>query len=96
MFPSTFETHRPIVTRSEASANSSPRQRRTVAHFVAVLVVFSLLIAAFGIVAPSTVYAKPMSTSFQDAIAASETIAIVRLVELLTVGLDPVKYGSPP
>jgi hypothetical protein len=43
---------------------------------------FSVLIAAFAIATPSPARAKPMSTSFQDAIAASETIAIVRLVEL--------------
>jgi hypothetical protein len=68
----------PRPVQNDGSSNSQVRERRTLAHFGA----FSGLIIAFGIAASSPVYAKPISTSFQDAIAASETIAIVRLVEL--------------
>jgi hypothetical protein len=61
---------------------SPARRRHTAARFTAALSALSLLLALFGFAAPSAAYAIPISTSFQDAIAASETIAIVRLVEL--------------
>jgi hypothetical protein len=68
--------------QNEGCSNSHLRQCRALAHFAAVPGVLSLFIAAFAIAASSPAYAKPMSTSFQDAIAASDAIAIVRLVEL--------------
>jgi hypothetical protein len=74
-------TQRPLA-RNEGSVIFPARRRQTAARFTAALSALSLLLALFGIAAPSAAYAKPMSTSFQDAIAASETIAIVRLVEL--------------
>jgi hypothetical protein len=63
--------------RNEGSVNSPARQRRSAA-----LVAFSLLVAAFGIAAPSPAYAEPGYVSLRDALAASETIAIARVVVL--------------
>jgi hypothetical protein len=73
-------TQRP-PTRNEPFTSSRARHPAA-ALFNAPSTAILLAITALAIAAASPAYAKPMSTSFQDAIAASETIAIVRLVEL--------------
>jgi hypothetical protein len=70
------------LARNENPSNSPAKQHSILARFTAVLGTFFSLIAVFWIAAPSPVSAGATATSFTDAIAASETIAIVRLVEL--------------
>lgn len=70
------------LARNENPSNSPAKQHSPLARFTAVLGTFFSLIAVFWIATLSPAYAKSVSTSFKDAVAASETIAIVRLVEL--------------
>src|SRR5580704_597271 len=77
----TFDMTQRPPTRNELFASSRARHPAA-AFFTAPATAILLAIPALAIVAASPAYAKSGSISFKDAIDFSETIAIVKLVEL--------------
>jgi hypothetical protein len=77
-------------TRNEPCASSRARHPAA-AFFTAPSTAILLAIPALAIVTTSSAYEKSASISFKDAIAFSETIAIVRLVEVP----EPIARAGP-
>jgi hypothetical protein len=81
-FRKRFDMTRRRPARIKCFASLRARGRPTIAFFLAAWPAISLLIIAFGIAAPTRVLAEPGYVSLKDALAASETIAIARVVDL--------------